>query len=331
MRVLFDPGVGAPSSEYRHPNMFKMAQKKITLLLLILPCMMCAFFLREICDYIFTGPERRSNPFLCLQDLYGDELYALSQDYPLPYGIRNAEYGLQVVLKNMLNCEIPKEVKYEKCIVVGSGSILKNKHLGPDIDAFDVVIRLNDAPLRGYEADVGKKTTFRLFYPESYPTTNIDYDPQTVGVIVLFKPMDIRWLINVLRKKTVNPRGFWKTPASRLFGSPSRIRILNPLILNKFNNKYLHYPQHEYKGQSVLFPTSGMIGIAMALHMCESVSIAGFHYDFHSNDYLHYYGYIRMSYVKEMFSHDIPAEQLILQRLKQSELISDLHELKKNI
>lgn len=59
--------------------------------------------------------------------------------------------------------------------------------------------RLNDAPVRGYEEDVGNKTTMRFFYPESasYNPT-LHNDPDTLMVLVPFKQQDLRWLKEII-------------------------------------------------------------------------------------------------------------------------------------
>lgn len=48
------------------------------------------------------------------------------------------------------------------CALVTSSSHVLGARSGPDIDATECVIRMNDAPTSGYEADVGNRTSLRV-------------------------------------------------------------------------------------------------------------------------------------------------------------------------
>lgn len=73
------------------------------------------------------------------------------------------------------------------------------QHIAIFFKSFFPYLRLNDAPVRGYEDDVGNKTTMRFFYPESASyNPGLQNEPSTLMVLVPFKQQDLRWLKEIL-------------------------------------------------------------------------------------------------------------------------------------
>nr|XP_020444396.1 CMP-N-acetylneuraminate-beta-galactosamide-alpha-2,3-sialyltransferase 2-like isoform X2 [Monopterus albus] len=87
------------------------------------------------------------------------------------------------------------------CAVVGNSGNLKGSHYGPLIDFHDIVIRMNRAPIKGYEKDVGTKTTYHAMYPESA----ISLDNSTRLVFFPFKINDFLWLLKRFSSGDKNP------------------------------------------------------------------------------------------------------------------------------
>ncbi|XP_047460382.1 CMP-N-acetylneuraminate-beta-galactosamide-alpha-2,3-sialyltransferase 1-like isoform X1 [Mugil cephalus] len=90
---------------------------------------------------------------------------------------------------------IPEPVKLSRdscktCAVVGNSGNLKGSRHGPQIDFHDYVIRINGGRTKGFEEDVGTKTTHRVMYPESA----VDLDNSTHLVLTPFKILDLEWL-----------------------------------------------------------------------------------------------------------------------------------------
>ncbi|CAH1984946.1 unnamed protein product [Acanthoscelides obtectus] len=52
--------------------------------------------------------------------------------------------------------------RFNTCAIVSSAGALKGSNLGKFIDSHDLVLRFNNAPTKGFEEDVGRKTTVRL-------------------------------------------------------------------------------------------------------------------------------------------------------------------------
>ena len=56
---------------------------------------------------------------------------------------------------------------------------------------------MNRAPIKGFEKDVGSRTTHHILYPES----GADYHPGASLILLPFKPRDIQWLQNIFTDK----------------------------------------------------------------------------------------------------------------------------------
>uniref|UniRef100_UPI00398F56AA type 2 lactosamine alpha-2,3-sialyltransferase-like isoform X2 n=1 Tax=Pristiophorus japonicus TaxID=55135 RepID=UPI00398F56AA len=280
-------------------------------------------------DDLTTGSKRK-NPFLCSSDIGYKRWPAHKMTVPeiLPFGTLSSERYFQAVLDNLKKCDLPNKLKnipYLNCIVVGNGGILRNKTLGKKIDSYDVVIRINSGPVIGYEDDVGNKTTFRFCYPESVFSEHSQYDADTTLVFIPFKSVDLRWLKEVLLKKKVSMRGFWKKTPTQLIYKNSQIRILKPSMVQKAAFDLLNLPKVIPWPKPSQYPTTGIIAITMALSICDKVHIAGFKYDVYSpNSTLHYYGNDTMSAMEKMLYHNVTAEQMLLKKLKSSNTIFDL-------
>uniref|UniRef100_A0A8D0HYV9 CMP-N-acetylneuraminate-beta-galactosamide-alpha-2,3-sialyltransferase 4 n=2 Tax=Sus scrofa TaxID=9823 RepID=A0A8D0HYV9_PIG len=213
--------------------------------------------------------------------------------YELPYGTKGSEDLLLRVLA-ITSYSIPESIqrlKCRRCVVVGNGHRLRNSLLGEAINKYDVVIRLNNAPVAGYEGDVGSKTTMRLFYPESaHFNPKVEDNPDTLLVLVAFKAMDFHWIESILSDKKRVRKGFWKQPPLIWDVNPKQIRILNPFFMEIAADKLLRLPMqqpHKIKQK----PTTGLLAITLALHLCDLVHIAGFGYPDAQNkkESIHYY------------------------------------------
>ncbi|KAG8509527.1 Type 2 lactosamine alpha-2,3-sialyltransferase [Galemys pyrenaicus] len=109
---------------------------------------------------------------------------------------------------------------------------------------------MNNGPVLGHEEDVGRRTTFRLFYPESVFSDFSHNDPNTTVILTVFKPLDLKWLWELLTGGKININGFWKKPALNLIYKPYQIRILDPFIIRMAAYELLHFPKVFPKNQN---------------------------------------------------------------------------------
>lgn len=63
--------------------------------------------------------------------------------------------------------------------------------------------RLNGAPVKGFEKDVGSKTTLRITYPEGAIQKTENYEDQSLFVLSAFKAQDFKWLRHMIYKQNL--------------------------------------------------------------------------------------------------------------------------------
>ncbi|XP_048857307.1 CMP-N-acetylneuraminate-beta-galactosamide-alpha-2,3-sialyltransferase 4-like isoform X3 [Brienomyrus brachyistius] len=226
---------------------------------------------------------------------------------------------MRVKDSNRLDCR--------SCVVVGNGYGIKGTSLGDTINHYDVVIRINDAPVRGFEKDVGNKTTMRFFYPESASQNpSVDNEADTLMVVIPFKPMDLIWLRNILFDEKRSRKGFWKSPPLMWLANRSNLRILDPFFMRNTAAQLLQARFRSKTKDFSLRPTTGILAIYVALNYCDMVHIAGFGYPPIQNltAPTHYFGKTVMKSMKNS-GHDVSYEAKALKRLEDSGAIVYLH------
>ncbi|XP_044054973.1 ST3 beta-galactoside alpha-2,3-sialyltransferase 3a isoform X1 [Siniperca chuatsi] len=249
-------------------------------------------------------------------------------DYSPPFGVKSQEKIIDILLSATKTYGLGEELdsmNCKTCIIIGNGGILTNKSLGQRIDKFDVVVRLNEAPVKGFEKDVGSKTTIRITYPEGAIQKTERYETQSLFVLSAFKALDFKWLRHmVFNQRLRSTDGFWKSVARHVPREPSNMRILNPYFIQEASFKLIGLPHNNGQMGRGNIPTLGTVAITMALHNCDEVAVAGFGYNMSTpRAPLHYYEKIRMSAIKESWTHNISKEKEFLMKLVKAGVIQD--------
>lgn len=250
-------------------------------------------------------------------------------DLPPPLGFQGSEEHLAVALASLPQPGLPPSLKRQgscrRCVVMGSGGILHGSHLGSHIDQYDIIIRLNNAPLHGFERDVGSRTTIRLLYPEGAPHSSNEYKKTSMIAAVVFKSLDLDWLTSVITKQPLSfwsKMWFWKEVVDNITLTPESFKILHPEIIHKTGQVIQKYEMNQ---RNNIVPTMGVSAVVMALQLCDQVSLAGFGYDMrHPEARLHYYEARRMDSMNSQVVHDIMAEKLFLKDLVAAGVVTDL-------
>ncbi|XP_074141752.1 lactosylceramide alpha-2,3-sialyltransferase isoform X1 [Sminthopsis crassicaudata] len=270
-----------------------------------------------------------SSPFVKENMEMNEDIYK----YDPPFGFRKFSRKLQNLLKLLPEHDLPENLKAKRCkhcVVMGNGGILNGLGLGHILNQFDIVIRLNSAPVQGYTEHVGNKTTIRMTYPEGAPLSDLEYYSNDLFVAVLFKSVDFNWLEAMIKNETVPfwvRLFFWKHVAEKIPLQSKQFRILNPVIIKNTAMDMLHYPEPQTRiwGWSQNVPTMGIIAVVLATHLCDEVSLAGFGYDLNQpKTPLHYFDNLCMAAMNEQTMHNLTTETKFLQKIVKEGTVKDL-------
>ncbi|XP_042546406.1 lactosylceramide alpha-2,3-sialyltransferase isoform X1 [Dipodomys spectabilis] len=254
-------------------------------------------------------------------------------EYDPPFGFRKFSSKVQELLDVLPEHDFPKHLQAKqcrRCVVIGSGGILHGLELGHTLNQFDVVIRLNSAPVEGYSEHVGNKTTIRMTYPEGAPLSEAEYYANDLFVAVLFKSVDLNWLQAMVKNESLPfwvRLFFWKQVAEKIPLQPKHFRILNPVIIRETAFDILQYsePQSRFWGRDKNVPTMGIIAVVLATHLCDEVSLVGFGYDLNQpRTPLHYFGNQCMAAMDWQTMHNVTTETKFLLKLIKEGIVKDL-------
>ncbi|XP_018590314.1 ST3 beta-galactoside alpha-2,3-sialyltransferase 3b isoform X5 [Scleropages formosus] len=195
--------------------------------------------------------------FVKLAPMFLDQNYkrlGKINNYLPPFGVKTQDSIIDVILTATKKYGLDKyleSLKCKRCIVVGNGGVLANKSLGSHIDGYDVVVRLNQAPVSGYEKDVGSKTTLRITYPEGAFQKPKHYENHSLFVLSAFKPQDFKWLRQmVFKEKLGKPVAPINAPAAdwgSIYGRPET--RLHPEPQAFICPCVIHCPYGNYRGK----------------------------------------------------------------------------------
>lgn len=276
---------------------------------------------------LLPDSSKNTRPLLWRDSALPDELFR----FPPPFGFKDLRGKLSDLLQLFPESSSQLERdKCSRCVVVGNGGILKGLQLGPFIDQFDTVIRLNSGPLGEFSVDVGNRTSFRMSYPEGTPLQWADPDPHTLFVAVVYKSVDMSWISAMIRKASVplwDWLFFWQKVPAQIPIESQRFRLLNPDVIRETSQDLLKYPPPRPRlwGWDPNVPTLGVTAVTLASLLCDQVSLAGFGYSASQQGApLHYYDHLSLEAMQQQKMHNVNRETELLQSLVKSGTIRDL-------
>ncbi|XP_010854814.1 PREDICTED: alpha-N-acetylgalactosaminide alpha-2,6-sialyltransferase 1 [Bison bison bison] len=221
------------------------------------------------------------------------------------------------------------------CAVVGNGGILNNSHVGPEIDSHDYVFRLSGAIIKGYEHDVGTRTSFYGFTAFSltqsllilgsrgFPHAPLGQDVRYLHF--LEGTRDYEWLEALLLNRTLTSRNlswFRRRPQEAFQEALQldRYLLLHPDLLRYMKNRFLRSKTLNTAHWRIYRPTTGALLLLTALQLCDQVSAYGFITEGHERFSDHYYD---KSWKRTIFytNHDFKLERTLWKRLHDEGII----------
>nr|XP_028572857.1 alpha-N-acetylgalactosaminide alpha-2,6-sialyltransferase 1 isoform X1 [Podarcis muralis] len=254
--------------------------------------------------------------FLCLTSILRPNQFRDVHVYCLPFILNKDAFCLSVV-KQVITMLPPKPYhqilfarnssqtsRCIRCAVVGNGGILNNSKMGQEIDSHDYVFRVSGAVVKGFEEDVGTRTSFYGFTAYSLVSSvsilgNRGFKKIPVGKEIKYLhflegPRDYEWLKALLLNTRVRKGfldGYGPYPRDK-FGSNFTLDnyfVIHPDFLRYMKNRFLRSKSLDKSYWRIYRPTTGAFLLLTALHLCDQVSAYGYITEGYQKYSDHYY------------------------------------------
>lgn len=272
------------------------------------------------------------------------EQYQRLRQYPGAHGWGGVSYETLVETLSVLDSpqsgllldDWPERLNASHCIrcaVVGNGGILKDSHKGAEIDQHDYVFRTNGAIIKGFESDVGSRTTHYTFSTNtlrnslrSYGGAGYSRPPQSQETRYVFLPDHDRdyLLMKAAATHSRVDRGPERNiDPAQFFGShitKEKIKIYHPDFVRYLRNRFLRSNTLKTKFKNIYRPSTGAVMLLAALHSCDKVTAYGFMTPDYGKYSDHYYDKTFHT-VGFYANHDLRLEMSLWQQLHKAGLI----------
>ncbi|XP_034083445.1 alpha-N-acetylgalactosaminide alpha-2,6-sialyltransferase 2 isoform X1 [Gymnodraco acuticeps] len=272
------------------------------------------------------------------------ESYQRLRKYPGTHGWGGIDYKTLVdtlsVLNSSANWRMLDDWKDRgdkseciRCAVVGNGGILKDSKKGKEIDSHHYVFRTNGAITKGFEQDVGSRTTHYTFStntmmnsmraysgagyrgPPKSSETRYVFLPDHGRDYLLMKAAATHTKVETGPERNKNPSDYFGEDLSA-----KKLKIYHPDFVRYLRNRFLRSHTMQTKFRDIYRPSTGAVMLLAALHTCDQVSAYGFMTPDFKKYSDHYYDSVYHS-VGFYANHDLRMELSLWQQLHQAGLI----------
>ncbi|XP_004394347.1 PREDICTED: alpha-N-acetylgalactosaminide alpha-2,6-sialyltransferase 2 isoform X1 [Odobenus rosmarus divergens] len=283
-----------------------------------------------------------STPVLLSGGLFTQELWDRLSQHKAPYGWQGLSRQAINSTLSLLNGSESSELFAAsgkllstciRCAVVGNGGILNGSRQGLNIDAHDYVFRLNGAVIKGFEKDVGTKTSFYGFTVNTMKNSLISYRnfgftsvPQGQDLHYIFIPSDIRDYV-MLRSAILGvpvPEGPDKGDRPQTYFGPEasarKFKLLHPDFISYLRERFLKSKLINTNFGNLYMPSTGALMLLTALHTCDQVSAYGFITSNYWKFSDHYFERIKKPLIFYV-NHDLSLEATLWKKLHKAGIL----------
>ncbi|XP_058247688.1 beta-galactoside alpha-2,6-sialyltransferase 2 isoform X2 [Hemibagrus wyckioides] len=222
---------------------------------------------------------------------------------------------------------LPLERLYGKgfrtCAVVTSAGAILHSGLGKEIDSHDAVLRFNSAPTKGYERDVGNKTTIRIINSQILANPSHQFNSSSLYKNVTLVAWDPA-------PYAVNLHKWYRNPDYNLFTPYMKYRkqfpgqpfyILHPKFIWKLWDMIQANTLENIQPNP---PSSGFIGILLMMRLCDEVDVYEYIPSLRQTDLCHYHERYYDAACTLGAYHPLLYEKILVHRVKSSRPKRDL-------
>ncbi|XP_076579887.1 beta-galactoside alpha-2,6-sialyltransferase 2-like isoform X2 [Chaetodon auriga] len=206
--------------------------------------------------------------------------------------------------------------QYQSCAVVTSAGAVLNSSLGREIDSHDAVLRFNAAPTKGFERDVGTKTTIRIINSQIVARHKHQFNSSSLY-------QDVTLLVWDPASYSSNLTRWFQEPDFDLFSAYVQRRRLRPE-----QPFYILHPEFIWSLWELIQdntedqiqpnpPSSGFTGILLMMSLCREVSVYEFIPSVRRTDLCHYYERYHDAACTLGAYHPLLYEKLLIQRINE--------------
>jgi len=159
-------------------------------------------------------------------------------------------------------------VRYDRCALVGNARGLLSANKGEEINAHDVVMRINQASTVGYEDQVGNKTTLRLVNRKWAAAYQRDTRLKLETNVTLMCSRTT-WPLFLRVARAVAAR----RPDVRMALVSREVVDTTGTVLRELKDRVEQVRGVPYLGKAS--PSSGFVGVYLLLQMCQEVNVYG--------------------------------------------------------